>query len=625
MKRRPKDFLLATILAMSLMMPVTACQRAVQTDKEVVEENPVVNETASPEDNGPDKEDVITNRYLVPVVKNAGFSLNYGYADQQGNMVIEPQFSRAQPFYDCGTAIVADQNGRAGLIDKEGNYLVEPKYEYLNYSEGLFLSHISESNTTVAFDERGKKQFEISGYIGVFNSGLSPYYNDSKRGYVDKTGKLVLDLNMGGMSDFSNGMAEVSEKYDGPSYYIDTDGNDLTDKVSSGLRMFRDESTALFGYKDKEGKIVIKAQYSEVKPFFNGFAVINAGDNMNDAAYGVIDTQGNIVLEPVYCGIERMNNGLIVVGEDVSASDYIPLTYLYYSKKAIFSPDFKTHTDWIYDLAENFNNNYICVSDAKTISFLDNSLMPAKDLPEFKGLGTFREDGELLRGTLDYFQTVADLKGTIIARADGKIDLGEGFEAVTQVEARDNSITLLYPVLSGFKDETLQTKINAIIQDDMVKPYRPSGVREPSNLEIVETDYNITRQKNLLLIDQSIYTDMLGSVHGISFRNTLYINSKNGDVYGLNDLFKPGEEAFSYLSENVSAVMKKNMDKVGYVEDHVTITPNTCFALTEEGIVLYFAAYELASYAAGMQEFLIPFTDLTDYIDTQGNFWQSFN
>ncbi len=625
MKRRPKAFLLAAILAVSLFMSVTACQRTVRTDKEVAEESPDVHETASPEDNGPDKEDVTTSKYLVPVVKNAGFSLNYGYADQQGNMVIEPRFSRAQPFYDCGVAIVADQNGRSGLIDKEGNYLVEPIYEYFNYSEGLFLSHIIESNTTVAFDERGKKQFEISGYIGVFNSGLSPYYNDSRRGYVDKTGKLALDLNMGSLPDFSNGMAEVSEKYDGPSYYIDTKGNDLTDKVSSGLRVFKNEATSLFGYRDKEGKTIIEAQYSEAKPFFNGFAVINAGDNMNDAAYGVIDTQGNTVLEPVYCGIERMNNGLIVVGEDVSAGDYIPLTYLYYSKKAIFSPDFKTHTDWIYDLVENFNNNYICVSDAKTITFLDNSLMPAKDLPEFKGLGTFKEDGKLLRGTLDQFQTVSDLKGTILARVDGKIELGEGLEAVTQAETRDNSIALLYPVLSGFKDKALQAKINAIIQEDMVKPYRPSDIRDISSLEIVETDYTITRQKNLLLIDQSIYTDMLGSVHGMSFRNTLYINSKSGDVYGLNDLFKPGEEAFSFLSENVSAVMKKNMDEVGYWEDHVTITPDTCFALTEEGIVLYFAAYELASYAAGMQEFLIPFTDLTEYIDTQGNFWQSFN
>ena len=45
-------------------------------------------------------------------------------------------------------------------------------------------------------------------------------------------------------------------EYFGPSHYIDKNGNDLTDTVSSGLRMYKNEER-IFGFKNEQGDIVI--------------------------------------------------------------------------------------------------------------------------------------------------------------------------------------------------------------------------------------------------------------------------------------------------------------------------------------------------------------------------------
>lgn len=63
---------------------------------------------------------------------------------------------------------------------------------------------------------------------------------------------------------------------------------------------------------------------------------------------------------------------------------------------------------------------------------------------------------------------------------------------------------------------------------------------------------------------------------------------------------------------------------MGYFVNEMIITPDTSFALKRDGISIYYAEGDIAAYAAGMQEFFVPFSDLNEYIDTQGDFWNAF-
>lgn len=62
-------------------------------------------------------------------------------------------------------------------------------------------------------------------------------------------------------------------------------------------------------------------------------------------------------------------------------------------------------------------------------------------------------------------------------------------------------------------------------------------------------------------------------------------------------------------------------------EYYSTVYPDQFFwfRLEGDGITVYFDVYEIAPYAAGMPEFHIPYSEIMNLIDTQGNFWKSFN
>jgi hypothetical protein len=49
------------------------------------------------------------------------------------------------------------------------------------------------------------------------------------------------------------------------------------------------------------------------------------------------------------------------------------------------------------------------------------------------------------------------------------------------------------------------------------------------------------------------------------------------------------------------------------------------FKLEKDAISIYFYPYDIAAYAAGFPEFLIPFDDISEYINKTGAFWNAFN
>lgn len=268
---------------------------------------------------------------MTPFAQNRGFDLVYGYMDEAGNVVIPPQYGSAEPFFACGLAIVGDTNGKLGLIDRTGEFVVSPEADFITYGDGVFIAQIyGEGTIARAYDENGEFLFEKPDYIYPFSDGLSRVYReDGSAGYIDKSGNMVLELPYKEFSIFLDGVARVSNKYGGPTILIDKQGNDLTDKLSSGLRMV--EENSLFGYEDKDGNRVIEPRFRIAEPFRNGFAIV-AVDGVN-TSYGIIDTQGNYVLEPEYCVIRRARNGSFIVGEKLKGDLYIPPMYEEYSKR----------------------------------------------------------------------------------------------------------------------------------------------------------------------------------------------------------------------------------------------------------------------------------------------------
>lgn len=126
--------------------------------------------------------------------------IKYGFIDKKANLLGGKKFEDARSFSE-GTAWVME-NGKYGLIDTSGKFLINPKYKkiYSSFTEGL--SCIEKDEKAVYIDKSGKEIFELkqNGLISGFNfkNGLLKVKqantienNELPDGFINKTGKLV--------------------------------------------------------------------------------------------------------------------------------------------------------------------------------------------------------------------------------------------------------------------------------------------------------------------------------------------------------------------------------------------------------------------------------------------------
>jgi hypothetical protein len=278
----------------------------------------------------------------------------WGYIDTKGNLVIKPQFVRAEYFFD-GMARVRKPvagsviGGNWGYIDKTGKLVYETKFkEASDFSDGMAL--VFYENKYAYLTPTGKIAFEInkSRYLRLnsyseglalicgeqgcgfmdktgkviikprkeiirdFHDGRAMFWVSQKDnilrhkyGFIDKTGKVVIEPVWDGAKDFSGGVAIVNPESDGPAV-IDISGNVLIDFKKANIAGFLDigsfheglgrlkiestEGKVLYGFIDKTGTVVIKPQFRKVEQFNSGLAFVQSE---NEIAY--IDKTGNII------------------------------------------------------------------------------------------------------------------------------------------------------------------------------------------------------------------------------------------------------------------------------------------------------------------------------------------
>jgi hypothetical protein len=130
-----------------------------------------------------------------------------GYIDEQGTIIIEAQFSDAQPFMN-GRAIVnvsADAKNHYGLINRKGLFLIKPNYNNLfDLGEERFAlgKAIDPEKPYVSskFAVADKDGHVLTGFIynriTKFKDGIASATNDDSTFMIDKSGKRIEYLPM---------------------------------------------------------------------------------------------------------------------------------------------------------------------------------------------------------------------------------------------------------------------------------------------------------------------------------------------------------------------------------------------------------------------------------------------
>lgn len=193
-----------------------------------------------------------------------------------------------------------------GFIDETGNVkfmLPEEVYTIYAFSEGLAVAgkRIPNTNGRWGFiDETGKYVIEAK-FIMVkpFSEGLAAVvFKESenapgKVGYIDQTGHIVIPPRFsgeGGVSErgFSEGLAVVKVN---------------VDKIDK------------WGHIDKSGKFVIEPQFAAAGPFSEGRAMVGIAEPSwsLDYKWGFIDTEGRWIATPQYESADQFSEGLAPV------------------------------------------------------------------------------------------------------------------------------------------------------------------------------------------------------------------------------------------------------------------------------------------------------------------------
>lgn len=112
----------------------------------------------------------------------------------------------------------------------------------------------------------------LSFAIGAnFSEGLAVVENkQGKCGYIDKTGKLIIECEYDSAWDFEEGLAAV-------------------------------EKNEKYGYINKQGKLVVDFQYDNAFVFMEGLALVE-----KEGKYGYIDKSGNVVSDCQYDNASRI-------------------------------------------------------------------------------------------------------------------------------------------------------------------------------------------------------------------------------------------------------------------------------------------------------------------------------
>lgn len=236
----------------------------------------------------------------------------YGYINQTGQMIIEPQYESAAAFSE-GLALVRVL-GKYGYADMMGNLVIPFQYTLAaSFSEGLARVQTTADAKMGYIDSTGKMAFPPAyAQADDFHEGLARVGANKKYGFINKKGELIIPLQYDTAQGFSQGLALVKKGAD--YFYIDAKGKKVLDPDCRSAGSFR-EGLAYFGdgqkmgYLDQKGKIVIAPQFEEARNFSQGLAAVKLNQ-----LWGYIDKTGQWVIAPQFdSAVPEFREGLAAV------------------------------------------------------------------------------------------------------------------------------------------------------------------------------------------------------------------------------------------------------------------------------------------------------------------------
>ena len=237
----------------------------------------------------------------------------FGFIDKQGNWIVKPRYHEAEDFQQ-GTARVKFLGGDWRHVDSAGNMLIPASHrDHLLFSEG-------RARTLVD----GKWGFVDRSYAFC----IPPRYEEAGHFY---SGLASIKLDAGKPMDSADLDMPRTEPISKPRWgYIDPQGAVAISARFLMAGSFSEDLAAVkvqvwmglatkWGYINRSGDTVIKPAFDFAYPFSEGLARVNMGGrdgrtgNVQNGRWGFIDKNGKYVIKPQFEYVSWFAENLAVV------------------------------------------------------------------------------------------------------------------------------------------------------------------------------------------------------------------------------------------------------------------------------------------------------------------------
>lgn len=253
-----------------------------------------------------------------------------------------------------GYTIVTTKDGTKGVLDDNGNYIIDPLYESID-SNGNYL--VCFNGVSYALYHKTSSKF-VSGYfddIDFYKSDTDEVYVyvtvDNKQGIMASDGSYLISPLYTYISNFKNGYARTKIKNLGINKYgfVSTDGSLLAETIFASADDFTKQGYAEVelnsGQKNllnNKGDLIVPDNHTYGNLIYDDMMRIT---NISSNKKGIINLSGDTLLEAIYDEIG-----------DFKKADY---TYVKLdSKYAIIDKELNITSDFKFDKIGSFAGGY---------------------------------------------------------------------------------------------------------------------------------------------------------------------------------------------------------------------------------------------------------------------------
>lgn len=226
----------------------------------------------------------------------------WGLIDKSGNYVVQPIYDEiTEVKYDVA---IVKSGDKCGFVNLKKNIIIEPEYDYVSFKSDRYISCTTSSLGSIYMD--------FDGNIDS-NAENAVYIGDTYVGFIDTDGSVQIDKKCLENIDFSNG-PKVFYCNNG-SGIVDIDGNAfflkdayiISEFNANGIAIINEsdnDGRSVYGYIKTNGEYLIEPQYGDTTRLFDdNYAVV-----MKNGEYEIINENGENVFNKTFKGIVTTDN-----------------------------------------------------------------------------------------------------------------------------------------------------------------------------------------------------------------------------------------------------------------------------------------------------------------------------